>query len=328
MLKNFQALVERLGELFFFGFQHTLDLPLLAFQLREGFAHLGHQRGDDLVEEGTLRAQLVAVTASAANDAAQHIATAFVGRRDAVSNQEAARANMVGNHFQRGLAFIGAADGLRCGIQQALEQVDLVVGVHMLQHGADALEAHAGIHRRRWQRVHHAIGGAVELHEHVVPDFDIAVAVFFWRAGRAAPDVFAMVEEDFGTRAARACVAHGPEVIRGIRRAFVVADTHHALCRDANFLRPDIIGFVIAGVDGDPELVFRQVQPLCAGEKLPRIVDGVTLEVVAKAEVTQHFKEGVVTCGITDVFQIVVLAASTHALLASGGTGVGAFFKA
>jgi hypothetical protein len=38
-------------------------------------------------------------------------------------------------------------------------------------------------------------------------------------------------------------------------------------------------------------------------------------EVVAEAEVTQHFEEGVVARGVTDVFQVVVFTARTHATL-------------
>lgn len=38
-------------------------------------------------------------------------------------------------------------------------------------------------------------------------------------------------------------------------------------------------------------------------------------EVVAEAEVTQHFEEGVVTRGVTDVFRVVVFTARTHATL-------------
>jgi hypothetical protein len=42
----------------------------------------------------------------------------------------------------------------------------------------------------------------LELHEDEVPDLDEPVAVFFRRAGRAAPDVIAMVIEDLGAGAA------------------------------------------------------------------------------------------------------------------------------
>src|SRR5690606_33128640 len=84
LLENLQALLQGLGELLFFGLQHALDVCLLLFQLREGFAHLGHQGGDDQMEETALGAQLVAVAAGATNDAAQHVAAAFVGRGYAV----------------------------------------------------------------------------------------------------------------------------------------------------------------------------------------------------------------------------------------------------
>jgi glycine/serine hydroxymethyltransferase len=45
-------------------------------------------------------------------------------------------------------------------------------------------------------------------------------------------------------------------------------------------------------------------------------------EVVAEAEVTQHFEEGVVTRGVTDVFQVVVFTTRTHATLRGGRAGI------
>ncbi len=235
---------------------------------------------------------------------------------------------MVGHDLQGRGVVVGAADGLGGGLEQVLEQVDLVVRVHVLQHGADALQAHAGVHARRGERVHHAIGGAVELHEDVVPDLDVAIAVFFRGAGRAAPDVRAVVVENLGARAARAGIAHCPEVVGRIGRALVVTDADHALGGDADFLGPDVVSLVVAGVDGDPELFLGQFQPLVTGEEFPGVVDGIALEVVAEAEVAQHFEEGVVARGVADVVQIVVLAAGTDALLAGGGTGVSALFQA
>ena len=106
LLKDFQALLQGLGELLFFSFQHALDVRLLLLELREGVAHLGNQSGDDLVEETALGAQLVTVAAGAADDAAQHVTSAFVGRRHAIGNQETARADMVSHYFQRSLAFV------------------------------------------------------------------------------------------------------------------------------------------------------------------------------------------------------------------------------
>ncbi len=118
---------------------------LLLDQLGIGLAHLGHQGGDDPVEEGALGAQLVAMTAGAANDAPQHVAAAFIGRQHAVGDQEAAGADVVGHHLERRGIVIGAADGLGRSRQELLEQVDLVVRMHVLQHRADPLQAHAGV---------------------------------------------------------------------------------------------------------------------------------------------------------------------------------------
>ena len=100
LLQNAQALIQRLGKLLFLGLQHALDMRLLGFQLGERITHLGRQRRDDLVEKHTLSAQLVAVAAGAANDAAQHITTPFIRGQYAVSNQEAAGTDMVGNNLQ------------------------------------------------------------------------------------------------------------------------------------------------------------------------------------------------------------------------------------
>src|SRR5690606_20772866 len=117
------------------------------------------------------------------------------------------------------------------------------------------LQAHAGIHRGRRQRMQYTIRGAVELHKHVVPDFDIAVAVFLGRARWAAPDIGAVVVEDFGAGAAGAGIAHGPEVVRGVGRTLVVANANQTLSGNTHFFVPEVIGFVIAGVDSHPEFV-------------------------------------------------------------------------
>ena len=137
-----------------------------------------------------------------------------------------------------------------------------------------------------------------------------------------------MIKEDFGARTARTGIAHRPEVVGSVRRTLVVTDAHHALCRDADFLSPDVIGLIVGGVDGDPELFLGQIQPFVAGQELPGVSNGIALEIVAEAEVTQHLEKRVVTRGVADVLQIVVLAAGTHTLLAGGSAGIGALFQA
>ena len=265
----------------------------------------------------------------AADDAAQYIAATFVGRHHAVGNQEGAGADVVGNDFQAGLVHAERRAGFAGnGFEQVLEQVDFVVAVDVLHHGRHALQAHAGIDGRFRQWVHIALLVAVELHEHAVPNFNPAVAVFFGAAGNAAPDFFAVVVENFGTRAAGAGVAHLPEVVGRVFRAFVVADADDALGRHTDFVQPDVIGFVVFGIHGRQEFFFGDVQPFGGSEEFPSEVDGVAFEVVAEGEVAHHFKEGVVAGGVADVFQVVVFAACAHAFLRGGSAVVGAFVEA
>ena len=190
----------------------------------------------------------------------------------------------------------------------------------MLQDGSQALEAHACVHARRGQTSDAAVFSHVELHEHVVPNLDEAVAIFIRAAGRAAWDVVTVVVEDFRTRAARAGVGHHPEVVALVAATFVVANANHALGWQANFFGPNVIGFVVFLVDGGQQTLRGQLVDL--GQQLPRPLERLTLEVVTKRPVAQHFKEGVVARGVAHVFQVVVFATGAQAGLHRGGTHV------
>ncbi len=261
-----------------------------------------------------------------ADDATQHVTAPFVARDHAIGDQEGTGTDVIGQHSQGRRRQVGVRGFTRRGGDQRLEQVDLVVGMHTLQHRRDALQAHAGVHRGLGQRMHHALLVAVELHEHVVPDFDEAVTVLLGRTWKAAPDMLTMVVEHFRARTAGAGVAHHPEIVRGVAPTLVVADADHALGRHAHFPRPDVEGLVVLGIDGDPQPVLLQLEDF--GQQLPGVGDGVALEVIPEAEVAQHLEEGVVACGITDVLEVIVLATGTHAFLRGGGAGVGPLVEA
>src|SRR5690606_3095533 len=155
-----------------------------------------------------------------------------------------------------------------------------------------------------------------------------AIAVFFRAAGRAARYVRSVIKEDFRTRTTRPGITHLPEVIRGVTATLIVTNANDALGRNADFLVPDIESFVIFGINGDPQFFRGQIQPLVTGQEGPGKIDRLTLEVVTKAEVAQHPEEGVMTRRITAVFQIVMLAAGPHTLLACGRPGIVALFPA
>src|SRR5678815_3812435 len=105
----------------------------------------------------------------------------------------------------------------------------------MLQNGCQPLQTHAGIDARAWQRRQSTRSVAIELHEHQVPDFDVAITLRVVRAGRTALDFRAVVVKDFAARPARSGVGHLPEVIRYVLGlAGLVADAHTTLRRHAD----------------------------------------------------------------------------------------------
>ena len=287
------------------------------------------------MEKRCLLAQLVAVADGAAHDASLHVAAAFVARYHAVAHQEGGGANVVCNHPQALVGKIGTTGFAGCGFDQRIEQVNLVVAVHMLQDGGQAFQAHAGVHTRcrQWRDgtglVH------VELHEHVVPDLDETVAVFLGAARRPAGDMVAVVVKDLAAGAARACIGHHPEVVALVAATLVVANADdaplllHALGRPARLDKntfPDGMGLVVFLVDGGVQLVGWQFVDL--GQQFPGPIQRFALEVVAKTPVAHHLEEGVVARGVAHVFQVVVFATGAQAGLYRCGPHIRALVRA
>ena len=83
-----------------------------------------------------------------------------------------------------------------------------------MQHRRYPLQAHAGINGRLGQRIQLACRVPVELHEHQIPDLDIASAVAAERAIGVAliGSCRAHVVMDLAAGAAGAGVAHLPEI--------------------------------------------------------------------------------------------------------------------
>ena len=227
---------------------------------------------------------------------------------------------MVGDDAVAGLVAAFGLDpgGLDTGADQGAEQVGLVIVVRALQQRGDALQPHAGVDRRLGQR-HPFAGKLLVLHEDEIPDLDEAVAILVRRAGRAAGNVVAMVIEDLRAWAARAGVAHCPEIVGG-------RDAQDAAFRQAGDLLPQVEGFVVLGIDGGEQALGRDLIDL--GDQVPGELDGQRLEIIAEREVPQHLEEGVVAGGVADIVQVVVLAAGAHALLRGGGAAVGPLFHA
>ena len=232
------------------------------------------------MEKRLFLTQLVAVANGAANNAALHIAAAFITRRYTVAHQERGSTNVVGNHFQRRIAQIGATRFTGSRFDQGVEQVDFVVAVHVLQNGSDTLQAHARIHAGRRQFGQATVFVHFKLHEYVVPNFDETVAVFIGRAWRAARNMVTVVVENLRARTARASVRHHPEVVALVLAAFVIANTDNAVFGHADDVAPNGVGFIVFMVHGSQQTLFGQAVML--GQQLPAPFDTFFFEVIAE----------------------------------------------
>ncbi|KAF5038086.1 hypothetical protein DSECCO2_557960 [anaerobic digester metagenome] len=258
----------------------------------------------------------------AADQAAQHVAAPLVGGQDAVGDHEGHGTAVVGDDAQGGVRLVVGAvghPGNAAGVlDDGLEQVGVEVRIHALAHGGDAFQPHARVDGGLGQRGAGAVGGLVVLHEHQVPDFQVAVAVALADAAvRPAGHVLALVDEDFRARAAGAGIAHGPEVV-------LLSHAVDAFRRDVGVRQPQVARLVVVTENGGIQAFLGQLQVF--GQELPGELDGVFLEIVAEREVAQHFEKGVVARGAAHVFEVVVLAAHAQALLRGGGPHVAALF--
>jgi hypothetical protein len=182
-VEDLHAMFECLAEAFLLGIQRFFHNAAFRRKLRVGCSHFLDQCADELVEERLLLAEDVTVAQRAADDPAQDIAASLVRRQHAIDDQKAACTDVIGDHAQRLVFQVCRVGKLSGDLDQALEQVDLVVRMYVLQDRSQTLQPHAGVYARCRQFAQDAVGGTIELHECQVPDLDVAVAVFVGRAG-------------------------------------------------------------------------------------------------------------------------------------------------
>src|SRR5581483_1849559 len=126
----------------------------------------------------------------------------------------------------------------------------------------------------------------------------------------AAKNLVAVIIEDLRTGPTWSRVAHSPEIVGA-------GDANDAGFRQAGNLPPQSERLVVVDVNRRGQFVFRQ--PELFGHQVPGELDRAILEIVAEREVAEHLKEGVMTGGVADIIEVVVLAAGAHAFLRGGG---------
>ncbi len=310
------ALAERLEEGRLLGRGHRVDAHRVGVELGVLRAHGEDRRVDQLTHHRLVGAEQAHRPDRAADDAAQDVAAALVGRRDAVAHQHHGGAGVVGDDAQPHVGGrVGAVAGpgqLRGAVEDGAAGVDLVQVVDALQDGGDPLQAHAGVDVLRRQRA-----GDVEvdlrahrrqlvLHEDEVPQLEVAVLVGDRPALAAVLRPAVVV--DLAARAAGARDAHVPVVV-GLVAALDA--------RLGDVALPELDRLVVVEVGRRPEPVLGQAVAAVldrAGQQRPGEVDRRFLEVVAEAEVAGHLEEGAVPRGLADLVDV----ERAHALLHAG----------
>ena len=317
--EDLHAAVDGLGEALFLGANDFGDIGgLLPHVLVLALVDLDHGL-HDLIEEGAVHAQELAVAGGPAQQAAQDVAPALVAGQDAVADEEAGGPDVVrddaeGHVVVVALAVVGAGD-LADLVGDVHDGIHIEEGVHVLHHAGQALQTHAGVDVLLLELGVVVVAVVIELGEDVVPDLDIAVAVAaYGAAGLAAAVLHAAVIVDLRAGAA-GTGAVLPEVI-------LLAEAEDSVGGNADLLVPDVEGLVIVLIDGGVEAVLLQAHDL--GQELPGPGDGFLLEVIAEGEVAQHLKESAVAVGVADVVDI----AGADALLAGADTAAGGLLLA
>ena len=299
IVQNGQTSVNRCIEALFLHLNNLANVLLLLNQSRICAAAFVNNRITYLVQERLVDAEQLAMTGSAAQQTAQHVAAAFVGRDNAVANHHNRGTDMVGDNAQRYIGLVRfavrLAGNLRHVIRDILNGIYIEQGIYVLHNNSQTLQAHAGVDVFLNQVGVVAVAIVVELGEYVVPYFHITVAVTAYGTTRlAAAILFTAVKINLRARAARTG-AMLPEVI-------FLAKTENAVRRHTDLLVPNLKCLVIVFIDRRVQTIFRNFHYL--GQKLPAPSDGFFLEVIAKREVAEHLEEGTVTSGLAYVLDV------------------------
>src|SRR5450432_3347903 len=118
----------------------------------------------------------------------KNVASAFIGRKYTIRNQECRGAGMVCDDTER-----SDEVSLSCHLQllsgevdQRRKQIRLIIRNHALKHRRHPFQSHPRIDRWLGQRIQLPAGITVELHEDKIPDLDKSPAIARERAIRVS----------------------------------------------------------------------------------------------------------------------------------------------
>ncbi len=269
------------------GDRNAVDPVEIGDQLGVGRAHCVADGGHQFADDRAVDVEQLGRADHPSQQPAQHISASVVAGTDSVADQDGRCAAVVGDDAVADVVLVvaGVVAARRAPgdhVDDRTHQVCLVDVGHTLKQECDPLDSHAGVDVLAWQRTQDlevVLAGALAafvLHEHEIPDLDVAVLVGF----RAAVDaeLRSAVEVDLRGRATRPWDAHRPVVVGH-------AAPLNSLSGQVRDLAPQLDGLVIVEIDCGPELL--RVEAIAAvfdgvGQQGPGQLDGFAFEVVAE----------------------------------------------
>ena len=216
---------------------------------------------------------------------------------------------MVGNHAQGNIFFLVLMIFHICDLHNVLH--DVLHGihfkqvVHILRNARKTLQAHACVNVGVIQTGVVVVAVIVKLGENQVPKLNVAVTFTAdFAVGLTAAVFFAAVIVNFRAGAARTCAVL-PEVVR-------LAETHHMVGLNADFLGPNIVRLVVLFIDADVKALGIHFHHF--GAELPRPRNDLFFKIIAERKVAEHLKVCAVTGGFADIFNV----GCANTLLAGG----------
>ena len=284
---------------------HMSIVSALLVQLGIDVAHRLQHHLAVARQELALDADPVALDDRTAHEPAQDVAAVLVGRHDAVGDQEAHPARVVGEDphrpVGREVAAVGAAAELLAEVHERADLVRLEHGDGVLHDRREPVEPEPRVDVLRRQRRERALGVLVVLHEHEVPVLEEAL-VLAAREVVGLAEVQPAVEVELRARPARAGRPGLPEVLRARQRDDPLARHADRQPRlDRLLVEPDAER-VVALEHRDPDVLGLEAEAV--ERELPRHLDGALLEVVAHREVAEHLEEREVAVGRADLVDV------------------------
>ena len=251
-----------------------------------------------------------------AQQATQHVSTPLIRRQDTIGDHECDRATMISDDTQRQVGSIVClvrfVRKVLAHCDQIAQNVRVVVVIHALHNGSDALKTHSSIDVLLGQRHERAIFLCIILCEDAIPILEEAIAIATRSAIRAPATYFrTLVEVQLGARTTRTGRASSPEII-------VFTELRDVARIDAEVL-PNLDRLIVIFEHGEIKPLERKTEHL--SRKFKRPSAHFLLEVFAKGEIAEHLEEAQVAPRGADDIDIV----GAHALLHGSSADIGCF---